>query len=123
MHIAPLAPHASPVCIDGVTHELPGAQQPVHVPGPHIATTHWPFTHCSLIAHMLHTPPVFPHASGESPTTQRPLTRHPHVPPSGETEPPAEPPAPPDPPPEPPEPPLPPPAPAAEPPLEPPEPE
>ena len=70
IHAAPFAPQPMFVCIDGVTQKFAGPQQPLHVPGPHAAVTHCPFTHCSPMPHRLHTPPVFPHASGESPTTQ-----------------------------------------------------
>ena len=81
VHMAPLPPQPMFVCCDGVTQK-PIAQQPVHAPGPHAAITHCPLTHCSPVAQRLQMPLVLPHASGESPGTQRPMVVQPQLPPS-----------------------------------------
>jgi hypothetical protein len=79
-HIAPPVPQANWTCIDGTTQNPPGPQQPAQVPRPHIATVQMPLTHCSPSAQRLHTPPVLPQASGESPGAQRPFWVQPHTP-------------------------------------------
>ena len=66
-HAAPDLPHANRFWLVGVTQTLL-VQQPPHVVGLHIPTTHAPLTHCSPKLHIVQVPPALPHASAESPT-------------------------------------------------------